>query len=103
MHWQFGEMEFGEMKLNTSNWSNLACFYVARVWQRQLGFLVITYCFHHYYLFTIFVWNKTFLIDWLFCLCTCFRLFQPVLVSLLCSGLRRKPLRTAGWNLPSKN
>jgi len=22
MHWQFGEMEFGEMKGNTSNWSN---------------------------------------------------------------------------------
>jgi len=22
MHWQFGEMEFGEMKRNTSNWSN---------------------------------------------------------------------------------
>jgi len=21
MHWQFGEMEFGEMKRNTSNWS----------------------------------------------------------------------------------
>ena len=37
MHWQFGEMKFGEMKRNTSNWS----IYVARVWQRQLGFLVI--------------------------------------------------------------
>jgi len=22
MHWQFGEMEFREMKRNTSNWSN---------------------------------------------------------------------------------
>jgi len=22
MHWQFGEMEFGEMKRNTSNWNN---------------------------------------------------------------------------------
>ena len=22
MHWEFGEMEFGEMKRNTSNWSN---------------------------------------------------------------------------------
>jgi len=22
MHWQFGEMEFGEMKRNTSIWSN---------------------------------------------------------------------------------
>jgi len=22
MHWQFEEMEFGEMKQNTSNWSN---------------------------------------------------------------------------------
>jgi len=22
MHWQFGEMEFGEMKRNMSNWSN---------------------------------------------------------------------------------
>jgi len=33
-------MEFGEMKRNTSNWSNFSCFYVARVWQRQLGFLV---------------------------------------------------------------
>jgi len=22
MHWQFGDMEFGEMKRNTSNWSN---------------------------------------------------------------------------------
>jgi len=33
-------MEFGEMKRNTSNWSNFARFYVARVWQRQLGFLV---------------------------------------------------------------
>ena len=22
MHWQFGEMEFGEIKRNTSNWSN---------------------------------------------------------------------------------
>jgi len=22
MRWQFGEMEFGEMKRNTSNWSN---------------------------------------------------------------------------------
>jgi len=34
MHWQFREMEFGEMKRNTSNWSNFG------VWQRQLGFLV---------------------------------------------------------------
>jgi len=34
-------MELGEMKRNTSNWSNFACFYVARVWQRQLGFLVV--------------------------------------------------------------
>jgi len=37
---KFGEMEFGEMKQNTSNWAIFACFYVARVWQRQLGFLV---------------------------------------------------------------
>ena len=22
MHWQFGEMKFGEMKRNTSNWRN---------------------------------------------------------------------------------
>jgi len=22
MHWQFGEMKFGEMKRNTSNWCN---------------------------------------------------------------------------------
>ena len=22
MHWQFGEIKFGEMKRNTSNWSN---------------------------------------------------------------------------------
>ena len=22
MHWQFGEMKFGEMKRNTSNWDN---------------------------------------------------------------------------------
>jgi len=22
MHWQYGEMKFGEMKRNTSNWSN---------------------------------------------------------------------------------
>jgi len=28
------------MKRNTSNWSNFACFRVARVGQRQLGFLV---------------------------------------------------------------
>jgi len=41
MHWQFGEMEFGEIKRNTANWSNFSCFYVARVWQRQLGFLVL--------------------------------------------------------------
>jgi len=26
MHWQFGEMEFGEMKRNTSNWSNFCMF-----------------------------------------------------------------------------
>jgi len=26
MHWQFGEMEFGEMKRNTSNWSNFCIF-----------------------------------------------------------------------------
>jgi len=44
-------MEFGEMKRNTSNWSNFSCFYVARVWQHQLGFLVIssynnTTCMH---------------------------------------------------------
>jgi len=37
---KFGEMEFGEMKRNTSNWNNFACFRVARVCQRQLGFLV---------------------------------------------------------------
>jgi len=29
------------MKRNTSNWSNFACFRVARVCQRQLGFLVL--------------------------------------------------------------
>jgi len=46
MHWQFGEMEFGEMKRNTTRPKTrrigaiFACFYVARVWQRQLGFLV---------------------------------------------------------------
>jgi len=44
MHWQFGEMEFGEMKRNTRIGAIFACFYVARVWQRQLGFLVLTYC-----------------------------------------------------------
>jgi len=33
-------MEFGEMKRNTSNWNNFAFFCVARVCQRQLGFLV---------------------------------------------------------------
>jgi len=35
-------MEFGEMKRNTSYWSNFCmhCFCVARVCQRQLGFLV---------------------------------------------------------------
>jgi len=37
---KFGEMEFGEMKRNTSTWSNCACFPVAWVYQRQLGFLV---------------------------------------------------------------
>ena len=26
MHWQSGEMEFGEMKRNTSNWSNFCMF-----------------------------------------------------------------------------
>ena len=39
---KFGEMEFGEMKRNTSDWSNFASFCVARVCQRQLGFLVCT-------------------------------------------------------------
>jgi len=29
MHWQFGEMEFGEMKRNTSNWSNF-CIILSR-------------------------------------------------------------------------
>jgi len=29
MHWQFGEMEFGEMKRNTSNWSNF-CMHLRR-------------------------------------------------------------------------
>jgi len=29
MHWQFGEMEFGEMKRNTSNWSNF-CILLSR-------------------------------------------------------------------------
>jgi len=35
-------MEFGEMKRNTTNWSNFCMLlgYVARVWQHQLGFLV---------------------------------------------------------------
>jgi len=33
-------MEFGEMKRNTSNWSNFASFWVAWVSQQQLGFLV---------------------------------------------------------------
>jgi len=40
---KFGEMEFGEMKRNMWNWSNfsfLACFRVARVCHRQLGFFV---------------------------------------------------------------
>jgi len=51
MHWQFGEMEFGEMKRNTSNWSNfcmllrragltasagLSCFYSAEKSQWRL-------------------------------------------------------------------
>jgi len=30
MHWQFGEMEFGEMKQNTSNWSNF-CMLLRRM------------------------------------------------------------------------
>jgi len=34
MHWQFGEMKFGELE---QFWH---AFNVARVWQRQLGFLV---------------------------------------------------------------
>jgi len=29
MHWQFGEMELGEMKRNTSNWSNF-CMLLCR-------------------------------------------------------------------------
>jgi len=29
MHWQFEEMEFGEMKRNTSNWSNF-CIILSR-------------------------------------------------------------------------
>ena len=53
MHWQFGEMEFGEMKRNTSNWSNfcmllrraglpasagLSCFpYSFLVWRPRSG------------------------------------------------------------------
>ena len=41
MHWQFGEMEFGEMKRNTSNWSNIGMLLRRTVWQRQLGFLVL--------------------------------------------------------------
>jgi len=42
MHWQFWEMEFGEMKWNETRriGAIFACFYVARVWQHQLGFLV---------------------------------------------------------------
>ena len=27
MHWQFGEMKFGEMKRNTSNWSNFGMLF----------------------------------------------------------------------------
>ena len=37
MHWQFGEMEFGEMKRNTSNWSNFGMLYVARVLPASAG------------------------------------------------------------------
>jgi len=52
MHWQFGEMEFGEMKRNTSNWSNfcmllrragltasarLSCCVFQRGWKRREG------------------------------------------------------------------
>jgi len=51
MHWQFGEMEFGEMKRNPSNWSNFCmllrragltasaglscCFTLFRDWFKQ--------------------------------------------------------------------
>ena len=35
---KFGEMEFGETRRIGAIF---ACFYVARVWQRQLGFLVV--------------------------------------------------------------
>jgi len=30
MHWQFGEMKFGEMKRNTSNWSNFGIAFTSR-------------------------------------------------------------------------
>ena len=39
MHWQFGEMEFGEMKRNTSNWSNFGMLL------RRAGFTSVSWAF----------------------------------------------------------
>jgi len=58
---KFGEMEFGEMKRNTSNWSKfLHAFYIARVWQRQLGFLVLAYPVYNH-LTTILTYSVTYM------------------------------------------
>jgi len=43
MYWQFGEMEFGEMKRNMSNWSNF-CMLLRRVGLTASAGLSCSFC-----------------------------------------------------------
>jgi len=47
MHWQFGEMKFGEMKRNTSNWSNFGMLLRCAGLTASAGLS----CLHIYYTF----------------------------------------------------
>ena len=52
MHWQFGEMEFGEMKRNTSNWSNFGMLLRRAGLTASAGLS----CNNSYVLTTIIIW-----------------------------------------------
>ena len=55
MHWQFGEMEFGEMKQNTSNWSNF-CMLLRRAGLTALAGLSCN-CYSHYDMYDVFLFK----------------------------------------------
>ena len=72
MHWQFGEMKFGEMKRNTSNWSNFGMILRRAGLTASAGLSCFKYSNEYLKLLTVYKCSsdntlKNILLRWLTC------------------------------------